>query len=130
MRENGYYWVLDGDRWRVSKYEKGYGWQICSSNEYFESDEDFKEIDKNQIVCKSTTDNILYEFIYNSCIHESSWATMSIHITKECAVNAMNKHKEEEYKKWLEYDAECRKSDPKFFEAHPNKFGEHENWDV
>lgn len=50
MRENGYYWVLDGDRWRVAKYEKGYGWQICGDNEYYEDDNHWKEIDERQIV--------------------------------------------------------------------------------
>jgi hypothetical protein len=68
--------------------------------------------------------------LYNDCIHESSWVTISIHFTKEGAENAMNEHKEKEYQKWLKYDIECRKSDPDFFTKYPNKFGEHEDWRV
>lgn len=50
MRNNGYYWVLDDEIWRVAKYEKGYGWQICDDDDFYESDKLFKEIDERQIV--------------------------------------------------------------------------------
>lgn len=36
----------------------------------------------------------LYAFLYNNCIHESSWATVSLHYSKEGAEKAMNEHKQ------------------------------------
>ena len=36
----------------------------------------------------------LYAFLYNSCIHESSWATISLHYSKEGAEKAMQEHKQ------------------------------------
>ena len=36
----------------------------------------------------------LYAFLYNSCIHESSWATVSLHYSKEGAEKAMQEHKQ------------------------------------
>lgn len=72
----------------------------------------------------------LYEFLYNSCIYESSWATVSLHYTMEGAEKAMNEHKDKAYKEWLEYNEECIKSDPEFYAKYPNKFGEHEDWCV
>jgi hypothetical protein len=38
----------------------------------------------------------VYAFLYNDCIHESSYATMSLHRTPEGAEKAMNEHKEKE----------------------------------
>jgi len=42
----------------------------------------------------------IYAFLYNSSTEESSYATMSLHRSKEGAEKAMNEHKETEYKKW------------------------------
>lgn len=43
-----------------------------------------------------------FEFCYNSCIHESAPATISVHFSKEGAEKAMEWHKEEERKKYEE----------------------------
>jgi len=36
----------------------------------------------------------LYAFLYNCCIYESSWATVSLHYSKEGAEKAMQEHKQ------------------------------------
>ena len=64
----------------------------------------------------------LYAFLYNSCIHESSWATVSLHYSKEGAEKAMNEHKQ----KALDEFNEMYANDNKF----GFKFGEHEDWCV
>jgi hypothetical protein len=64
---------------------------------------------------------VLYEFCYNSCIHESSAATMSVHFTKEGAQKSMRKHKAKERKEWKEMYK--TKEDQKEF-----PFGRHEYW--
>lgn len=38
----------------------------------------------------------LFEFVYNSMTEESSYATISVHRTREGAETAMSKHKEQE----------------------------------
>lgn len=65
---------------------------------------------------------IVYEFIYSSCIHESSAGTISIHKTEKGAQIAMEFHRENERKEWYELYA---KNNP--FNA---VFGEHEFWGV
>ena len=64
----------------------------------------------------------LYAFLYNSCIHESSWATISLHYSKEGAEKAMQEHKEKALK---EFNNAYENDNPFDF-----KFGEHEDWDV
>jgi hypothetical protein len=64
----------------------------------------------------------LYAFLYNSCIHESSWATVSLHYSKEGAEKAMQEHKQ----KALDEFNEVYGPDDKF----DFKFGEHEDWCV
>ena len=69
--------------------------------------------------------NKVYLFLYNPCIWESSFCTISIHKTKLGAYRAMREHKlkcYEEYKK-----IENRFKNNKFF-AH--KFGEDECWTI
>ena len=44
----------------------------------------------------------VYEFVYNSCIHESDARTVSIHETKEGAEKALYIHKEQERKGFKE----------------------------
>jgi hypothetical protein len=34
----------------------------------------------------------IYEFLYNSCVHESAWATMSLHRTRSGAKKALWEH--------------------------------------
>ena len=72
--------------------------------------------------------NKLHAFKYNPETNDSGYITMSIHLTREGAEDAMNSHKEQEYQKWLQYDNECRESNPEFFEEYPNKFGEYMDW--
>lgn len=45
----------------------------------------------------------LFAFLYNGCIHESSYATMSLHITKEGAEKAMEAHKKQAIIEYEEY---------------------------
>ena len=42
----------------------------------------------------------VYEFIYNDCIHESSYATISTHKTLKGAYNAMRKFIYGSYLEW------------------------------
>lgn len=65
----------------------------------------------------------VYAFLYNPCIHESAFATMSLHKTRKGAEMAMEFHKAEAEKEhWETYD---RAED---YIMHP--FGEHEAWKV
>ena len=65
---------------------------------------------------------IVYQFLYCGCIHESAYATMSLHKTKEGAERAMNVHKEFERKEFNErYSDEFKKE---------IKFGMHEDWAI
>lgn len=43
---------------------------------------------------------IIYQALYCSCIHESSYATLSLHKTKGGAERAINFHKMEVYKEY------------------------------
>jgi len=69
----------------------------------------------------------VYEFLYNSCIHESAAATMSIHRTQKGAEMAMEFHKSEAKKEWDEYNKQCKEAGLSTFEF---KFGTHEWWGV
>ena len=58
----------------------------------------------SEIYCLDKVDR-LYEFLYNDMTEESSYATMSIHHTREGAEKAMMEHKENErlkYEKQME----------------------------
>lgn len=66
---------------------------------------------------------IVFEARYNPCIHESAFATLSIHETRKGAVNAMKAHKAKEKKEWKEiYSTKKDRKD--------SPFGQHEDWDV
>jgi hypothetical protein len=82
--------------------------------------------------------NKLFEFIYNGMTEESSYATMSVHRTREGAEKAMNNHKEQErieheqkmesyIKSWKEEGFDD-KTIAEFSEIH--QFGQFEDWDV
>jgi len=59
--------------------------------------------------------NKIYEFLYNSSIHESSSATMSIHRTRAGAEKAMEDHKAIEKVKWQKmYDSMKEKGEEEF----------------
>ena len=82
---------------------------------------------------------IVYSFLYNGCIHESSYATMSLHRTKKGAMDALKKHKLERMKKHSEYIARMEadldkkgysKKDKLTFMKSLSKFGAHEDWAV
>lgn len=64
----------------------------------------------------------LYAFLYNSCIHESSWATVSLHYSIEGAEKAMQEHKQKALDEFNK-----RYGSDNFFGF---KFGEHEDWCV
>ena len=70
----------------------------------------------------SNVGDCLYAFLYNGCIYESSWATISVHFSKEGAEEAMKKHKQKALNKFNE-----RYADENVF---GRKFGEHEDWCV
>lgn len=63
----------------------------------------------------------IYEALYNPCIHESGYVTISLHLSPEGAQKAIDDHKKEKYLKFIEIyplnDA-------------PFKFGDHEGWGV
>lgn len=65
----------------------------------------------------------VYAFLYNSCIHESAFATMSLHKTRKGAEMAMEFHKAQKEKDhWEIYDR------PEDYYTSP--FGEYEVWMV
>jgi hypothetical protein len=76
----------------------------------------------NPPLSKGAVSGCLYAFLYNSCIHESSWATMSLHYSKKGAEKAMQEHKQKALDKFNEMYADDNKFD--------FKFGEHEDWCV
>jgi hypothetical protein len=66
---------------------------------------------------------IVYAFLYNSCIYESAFATMSLHKTRKGAEMAMEFHKAQKEKEhWEIYNR------PDDYYTSP--FGEHEAWIV
>jgi len=51
----------------------------------------------------------VYEFIYNSCVYESSARTMSIHKSISGAYKAMKTHRLKTYNEWRKQSREWRK---------------------
>ena len=72
--------------------------------------------------CLGAVSGCLYAFLYNSCIHESSWATVSLHYSKEGAEKAMQEHKQKALDEFNEMYANDNEFD--------FKFAEHEDWRV
>lgn len=68
--------------------------------------------------------NIIYAFLYNPSVHESTHATMSVHYTREGAEREMEAHKEKMQKQFNEL----------FPDGDPRKefvsFGQYEEWAV
>ena len=66
---------------------------------------------------------IVYGFNYNSCIHESSPATMSLHLSREGAEEALKEHQLKALDKfnrlWEGEEEELNMT-----------FGEFESWDI
>mgnify|MGYP006898468757 CR=1 FL=1 len=84
-------------------------------------------------ICKLFPNNIkiithtIYEFLYNPCIYESGYITISLHITKEGAIKAMKAHKAKEKRKFNKLFTADKLADP----AYQNiKFGMHEDWKI
>ena len=79
---------------------------------------------------------IVYQFLYNDCIHESSYATISLHKTKEGAEKALNEHRNFEFEAWEEYTKLLMEKDDEgncFYDTietclEDNPFGKHEDW--
>jgi len=69
---------------------------------------------------------IVYQFLYNECIHESSAMTVSIHKTRKGAEMAMDFHKEQKRKEWDEMNKD---RDPKDTFDY-GKFGLMEWWGI
>jgi hypothetical protein len=49
-----------------------------------------------------TFNGFVYAFLYNDCIHESTWRTISTHYSKEGAEKALEQHKQKELDEWNE----------------------------
>jgi hypothetical protein len=47
-----------------------------------------------------TFNGFVYAFLYNDCIHESTWRTISTHYSKEGAEKAMQEHKQKKLDEW------------------------------
>jgi hypothetical protein len=69
----------------------------------------------------------IYAFVYNSNIHESSWATVSLHYSREGAEEAMRIHRQKRLDAFNKYAATYNRE---FVYKHRFKFGEHEGWEV
>jgi len=52
---------------------------------------------------------VVYEFCYCDCIYESAAATVSIHLSKKGAWEAMKKHKLEVYEEWFRMSSSYKK---------------------
>lgn len=76
-----------------------------------------------QKIAEAIDDNILFGFYYNSCIHESAWATVSLHRTLEGAEKALAEHKEKKRAEWL-------RMYPTVEDQEEMPFGEFEDWFV
>lgn len=70
----------------------------------------------------------VYEFLYCSCIHESSYRTMSLHKTKSGAWKAMNKWLNERFQN--EYDQRIMFGKDRNRLDGAWKVGTHEAWTV
>lgn len=69
-------------------------------------------------------DNFVYAFDYCPCIHESAWATISLHRTENGAIKAMNEHKERKEKEYNLIYTEL--DDSEIY----GTFGEMEDWTI
>ncbi len=67
---------------------------------------------------------ILYEFLYCPCIHESGWVTVSLHRTREGAQKALDSHKDSAKK---EFNERYSKEE---IEKLIFKFGQFEDWRI
>jgi hypothetical protein len=67
-----------------------------------------------------TFNGFVYAFLYNDCIHESTWRTISTHYSKEGAEKAMQEHKQN---KLDEFNEMCKEENEFGF-----KFGTDEDW--
>lgn len=63
----------------------------------------------------------IFEFRYNSCIHESVMGTISLHKTRKGAEKALQNHKEQEKK---EFEELWKGEEASYL------FGDMEHWDV
>ena len=64
----------------------------------------------------------VYQALYNPCIYDSGYITLSIHLSEEGAEKAIEQHKEQQYKEWKEIYPDTK--DENF------EFGEWERWET
>lgn len=64
----------------------------------------------------------VYIFQYNPCIHESVFATISLHKTRSSAYKAMKRYITDEYNEWRECGIRYGKQ--------THKYGEYEAWRI
>ncbi len=74
-------------------------------------------------------EQIIYEFLYCECIHESSYASLSLHKTKEGAEKAMKKHKSQKLREFNKRFKSFYSKQPKVIRDSV-KFGQHEDWQI
>lgn len=70
----------------------------------------------------------LFAFRYCPCIHESSYATVSLHYSESGAVEAMERHRNREYLEYMEMASVIE--DPDELREFVDDFGKYERWDV
>lgn len=75
------------------------------------------------IVMENREKEIVYLFLYNPMVYQSGWTTQSVHKKRKTAMDDMERHKAEAYKKWQEdfFTEEERKDHP---------FGKFEDWRI
>jgi len=72
----------------------------------------------------------LYAFLYNDCVHESSWATMSLHATPEAAQVALEEHKAKKKEEWFKLYLPTGEPDTEEKYEEPYPFGDMSDWCV
>jgi len=117
--ENGYKAKLFYQKKQKEHFEK-YG---C----YFDTDSKMGEIIQEFYEQELKENNTIFEFLYNDCIHESAFATVSTHRTKKGAEMAMAFHKNEAKEEWDKDNKELKEAG---LEPYKSEFGEHESWHV
>lgn len=73
---------------------------------------------------------IIYEALYCCCIHESSYATISLHKTRKGAEEAIKNHKDEKKRKFDEIYQRAIRLGKNDIILNSMKFGQHKDWTI
>lgn len=129
LRNDDPYLIIDQLIEMIEKNQKEFEERITNSGRHYlittqEIFDKFKEeVKYDKDYTPTYIEHSLYAFRYNSCIHESAWATVSIHKTLAGAEKAMAEHKELKRVEWLRIY-------PTAEEQEDMPFGEFEDWYV